>query len=231
MNNNNKLLNRLTLIIICGIIFSCDNNHKSAFDRIERDDIASYNEFIRKYPHSIYVSEARERISIAKEELRLQKEQKEKEDEMRRLEARYGENSLTNGAQPYHQWYGWNSRFDNLTPHSEIQISAPYNSDVIAIVRYNNMNSIVAGHCYIKAGMTSTIPLANGYNYQTFFYFGEGWYPDKQMNKVRGGFIKSESFSKDESPSYLDNNILTYKLTIQADGNFRTSKSSEEEMF
>lgn len=231
MNNNNKLLNLLIAIIICGIIFSCDNNHRSAFDRIQRNDIASYNEFIRKYPQSIYVSEARERISIAKEELRLQKEQQEKEEEMQRLQARYGENSLTNGAQPYHQWYGWNSRFDNFTPHSEIQISAPNNSDVIAIVRYNNMNGLVAGHCYVKAGMASTIPLANGHNYQTFFYFGEGWYPDKQMNKVRGGFIKSESYSKDESPAYLDNNILTYKLSLQADGNFMTSKSSEEEMF
>ena len=49
--------------------------------------------------------------------------------------------------------------------------------------------------------------------------------------KVRGGFIKSEAFSKDGSPSYLENQILSYELTMQQNGNFQTSSSSEGEMF
>ena len=125
-----------------------------------------------------------------------------------------------------------NQYYDDYTPHSEIVVKAPYNSDVIAIVRYNNMNGSVAGHRYIKAGNSSKIYLKNGYNYQTFFYYGKGWYPDKQMNgKVRGGFLKGEAFSKDGSPSYMENQILTYELTLQEHGNFQTSSSSEGEMF
>lgn len=111
-------------------------------------------------------------------------------------------------------------------------MKAPNNSDVVAIVRYNNMNGSVAGHRYIKAGNSSKIYLKNGYTYQTFFYYGKGWYPDKQMNdKVQGGFLLGEAFSKDGSPSRLDNDILTYELVIQEGGNFQTSKSSEEEVF
>lgn len=226
-----KLSRGLILSFICCIIFACDNNHQSEFYRIQRDDVAGYQEFIRKYPQSIYVTDALERIQMVKEERKLQNERQKKEAELRQLESLYGDNSLINGAQPYSRWYGNNLRFDEYTPHSEIQIKAPYNSDVIAIVRYNNMNGKVAGHCYIKAGMTSTIYLGNGFNYQTFFYYGKGWYPSKEMKNVRGGFIKDEAFSKDGSSSYLENNILSYELTLQANGNFQTSESNEDEMF
>ena len=189
-------------------------------------------EFIKKYPTSSFVQDARERIETAKEEKRLREEQERIEAENRRLESLYGNNSLANGAQPYSRWYGKNQYYDDYTPHSEIVVKAPYNSDVIAIVRYNNMNGGVAGHRYIKAGNSSRIYLKNGYNYQTFFYYGRGWYPDKQMNgNVRGGFLKGEAFSKDGSPCYLENQILTYELTLQENGNFQTSTSSEGEMF
>ena len=115
---------------------------------------------------------------------------------------------------------------------SEIRVKAPYNSDVIAIVRYNNSNGNVAAHKYIKAGNSVTLYLKNGYNYQTFFYYGNGWYPQKEMpNGLRGGFIKGESFSKDGSASYLNNQILSYELTLQANGNFQTSGSSIGEIF
>ena len=43
-------------------------------------------------------------------------------------------------------------RHDYTPPHSEIVVKAPYNSDVIAIVRFNNMNGSVAEHRYIIAG-------------------------------------------------------------------------------
>ena len=214
------------------ILVGCDTNHKSEFYSIPRDDIRGYEEFIRKYPSSSFVQDAWERIETAKEAIRLREEQERREAEVRRLESLYGNNSLSNGAQPYSSWYGANQYYDDYTDHSEIRVKAPYNSDVIAIVRYNNMNGRVAGHKYIKAGNTATIYLRNGNYYQTFFYYGKGWYPDKQMNgKVRGGFLKGEAFSKDGSPSYLENQILTYELTLQANGNFQTSSSSEGEMF
>lgn len=214
------------------LLVSCDTNHKTEFYRIQRDDIQGYEEFIRKYPSSTFVQDARERIETAKEEQRLREERERLEAEARRLESQYGNNSLSNGSQPYSRWYGKNQYYDDYTPHSEIVVKAPYNSDVIAIVRYNNMNGSVAGHRYIKAGNSSKIYLKNGYNYQTFFYYGKGWYPDKQMNgKVCGGFLKGEAFSKDGSPSYMENQILTYELTLQEHGNFQTSSSSEGEMF
>ena len=222
----------VAMLLATALLCGCDTNHKSEFFRIQRDDIEGYEEFIQKYPSSTYVQDARERIETAKEEKRQREERERIEAENRRLESLYGNNSLTNGAQPYSRWYGKNQYYDDYTPHSEIIVKAPYNSDVIAIVRYNNMNGSVAGHRYIRAGNSSKIYLKNGYNYQTFFYYGEGWYPDKQMNgKVRGGFIKSEAFSKDGTPSFLENNILTYELTLQENGNFQTSSSSEGEMF
>lgn len=221
------LLSSISVLLVVG----CDTNHKTEFYRIQRDDIRGYEEFIQKYPSSSYVQDAKERIETAIEEKRQREEQERIEAENRRLESLYGDNSLSNGAQPYAQWYGKNQYYDDYTSHSEIIVKAPYNSDVIAIVRYNNMNGSVAGHRYIKAGNSSKIYLKNG-TYQTFFYYGKGWYPDKPMNgKVRGGFLKGEAFSKDGSPSYLENNILTYELTLQENGNFQTSTSSEGEMF
>lgn len=121
---------------------------------------------------------------------------------------------------------------DDYTPHSEIKVKAPYNSDVIAIVRCNNHNGKVAGHKYIKAGCSSTIYLKNGYSYQTFFYYGVGWNPEKEMkNGLRGGFVKNESYSKDGISQFLDNNILKYELIFQEHGNFQAMQSSENEIF
>lgn len=217
-----------SLIIIPALALlagGCDTNHQAEFYRIQRDDIDGYEMFIQKYPSSSFVQDAKERIATAKEEKRI----KEEND---RLDMQYGNNSLTNGSQPYARWYGSNDYYDDYTPHSEIRVKAPYNSDVIAIVRYNNMNGSVAGHKYIQAGHSATIYLRNGNRYQTFFYYGKGWYPNKQMSgKVEGGFLKNEAFSKDGSSSYLENQILSYELTLQENGNFQTSSSSEAEMF
>lgn len=146
------LLGIVALLLVC-----CDTNHTSEYNRISRYDIAGYETFIEKYPTSIHVSNARKRIEVAKERQRQEEERARREEEQRQLEYAYGENSLANGSQPYAQWYGRNSYYDEYTPHSEIRIKAPYNSDVIAIVRYNNQNGNVAGHRYIKAGNSATI--------------------------------------------------------------------------
>ena len=213
-------------------IAACDTNHSSEFNSIHRDDISGYESFISKYPSSSHVQDARERINAAIERKREAEEQARISAERDRLENQYGNNSLANGAQPYSKWYGNNLYFDDYTPHSEIRVKAPYNSDVIVIVRYNNQNGNVAGHRYIKAGNTVTIYLINNRTYQTFFYYGKGWYPNKDMNgQVKGGFIKNELFSKDGNSVVLENEILTYELVFQENGNFQTKSSSEEEMF
>lgn len=217
-----------TLVIAIAFFASCNSNHAGEFNKIDRYDISGYEEFIRKYPESNLVDDAKERIVVAKKEIRLQ-EEREREREIVR---KYEYNSLQNGAQPYSRWYGLNAYYDDYTAHSEIRVTAPNNSDVIVIVRYNNHNGSVAGHKYIKAGYSSTIYLANGYNYQTFFYYGNGWNPEKVMkNGLRGGFVKDESYSKDGSSSYLENNILTYELVVQQGGNFSTRRSDEGEIF
>lgn len=226
-----KLVN-LPIVVLTILLTSCDPNHTAEFNKIDRNDIAGYEQFIAIYPNSTLVADARERIEVAKENMRLLEEARRTEELNRELENRYGNNALSNGAEPYAAWYGTNKYIDDYTPHSEIQVKAPYNSDVIAIVRYNNHNGNVAGHRYIRAGNTATIYLRNGYNYQTFFYYGKGWYPDKEMkNGLKGGFIKNEAYSKDGSASYLENNILTYELTLQEHGNFQTSSSNEAEIF
>ena len=164
---------------------SCDPNHQNEFYRIDRSDIEGYEQFISKYPSSTLVKDARERIETEKENRRIQAEIERAAEQQRQLESRYGNNSLSNGSAPYARWYGNNLYFDDYTPHSEIQVTAPSNSDVIVIVRYNNQNGNVAGHKYITAGNRVTIYLKNGYNYQTFFYYGKGWYPQKEMKGKR----------------------------------------------
>jgi hypothetical protein len=230
MKYMNELKSTTMLIIMIIMLSSC--NHTAEFNRIDRNDIAGYEQFIASYPNSTLVPDARERIVVAKENMRLLEEARLAEERQRQLESRYGTNSLSNGSQPYSAWYGTNKRIDDYTPHSEIKVKAPWNSDVIAIVRYNNHNGNVAGHRYVRAGSTATIYLRNGYNYQTFFYYGKGWYPDKEMkNGLKGGFLKGEAYSKDGNASYLDNNILTYELTLQENGNFQTSSSNAAEIF
>lgn len=148
----------LLVIALAGMMLvACDPNHQNEFYSINRDDIEGYEAFIRKYPSSSLVQDARERIETEKENRRIQQELEREAALQRQLESQWGSNSLSNGAAPYTRWYGDNMFFDDYTPHSEIQVTAPDNSDVIAIVRYNNSNGNVAGHRYIKRGCSSTI--------------------------------------------------------------------------
>lgn len=132
--------------------------------------------------------------------------------------------------QPYKQWYGINKSFDDYTPHSEVQVIAPSNSDVVVIVRHNNKDGKVAGHMYLSKGSTGTVQLANG-TYQVFFYYGTCWSPSLDMgNGIKGGFTKGVSYSKD-NPERLYNGILTYELILQRNGNFNTKPSNKNEVF
>ncbi|MBR1792540.1 MAG: hypothetical protein IJ764_02755 [Bacteroidales bacterium] len=133
-------------------------------------------------------------------------------------------------SQPYSQWYGANKTYDEYTPHSEVTVRAPINCDVIVIIRHNNKDGRVAGHRYIRRGSTGTIQLANG-TYQVFFYYGTDWSSQVNMGDgIRGGFTRNVQYSKD-NPEILNNDILTYKLTLQRNGNFNTKPSNKNEVF
>lgn len=132
--------------------------------------------------------------------------------------------------QPYAQWFGYNKSFDDYTPHSEVTVKAPHNSEVIVIIRHNNKDGNVAGHMYLSKGTTGTIQLANG-TYQVFFYYGSTWSPSLDMgNGIKGGFTKDVSYSKD-NPEQLYNGVLTYELILQRNGNFNTKPSNKNEVF
>lgn len=142
---------------------------------------------------------------------------------------RYLSNSLVTGATPYVQSYGKNYR----CPYSQcsgIKVTAPSESDIVVIIkRYNSEGKVIA-HGYIKAGGTYQFDIPDG-TYQTFFYYGEGWNPNKDMgNGVKGGFVKDETFSKD-NPQDIYSGVLSYVLQLQRNGNFSTQSSSIDEMF
>lgn len=189
-----------------------EKREKDAFNRAkERNSESAWEDFLKSYPNGKYAQDARYAIQELKEM------------------ARYTENSLSHGSQPYAKWYGQNSSCDEWGC-SEIRVTAPASSDVVVLIKRNNRDGRVVRHAYISAGRTYTFELPNG-TYQTFFYYGRGWYPNKAMDGgVRGGFLKGEVFSKDD-PQYLENNVLSYVLQLQKNGNFSTKSSSEGEMF
>ena len=100
----------------------------------------------------------------------------------------------------------------------------------MVIIKRNNDSGKVVSHAYIEAGDKYTFDLPNGV-FQPFFYYGEGWNPNKDMgNGVMGGFVQDESFSKD-APQRIDDCVLSYVLQLRKDGNFQTKSSSRSEMF
>lgn len=141
----------------------------------------------------------------------------------------YLNNSLVTGETPYRDYYGSNY-VCNRSQCSAIEVTAPINSDIVVIIKYNNERGDVISHAYIEAGKKYVFDLPNGI-FQPFFYYGVGWKPTKDMgNGVKGGFVKDESFSKD-SPQNIDDCVLSYVLQLRKDGNFQTKRSTQGEMF
>ena len=138
-------------------------------------------------------------------------------------------NSLTTGATPYAKFYGRN--YD--CPYAQcsgIKVTAPENSDVIVTIKRNNQNGKVIAHGYINAGDTYQFDIPNG-TFQTFFYMGEGWNPNKTIKDgIVGGFAKENGISKDY-PQEIDDAILSYVLQLRRSGNFQTQGSNFEEAF
>lgn len=110
------------------------------------------------------------------------------------------------------------------------QVTAPRESDIVVIIKRNNKGGKVIAYGYICAGGTYQFDIPDG-TYQTFFYYGEGWNPNKKMaGGVRGGFVKDEKFSKD-SPQKIYSGVLSYILQLQHNGNFQTKSSNRNEVF
>ena len=219
---------------------------------LSQNTVSGYSSYLEKYPQGKYVKDVQIKLAIAQENKAYSiasnqatrdgyreylsiypkgKHSVEIRGKLDELEAydRYKDNSLNNGSQPYAYYYGYNRSCDYYGC-SAIKVKAPYSSDVVVLIKNNNSYGDVVRHGYIRAGRTMTFELPDG-RYQTFFYYGKGWYPNKKMRKgVKGGFLMNEVFSKD-SPQYLNNQILTYELVLRRDGNFSTSPSNESEVF
>lgn len=156
------------------------------------------------------------------------------DDLKKQIDESYKTNSLYTGAQPYSYCYGKNpycSIPDGYAECSFIDVQASSNSDVIVIIKKNNK---VYSHAYIKAGGYYKFKLGNGM-FQTFFYYGKGWNPDKYMKKsicgdVTGGFVSNESLDKSD-PNYLNHSSISYTLYAVKDGNFNAKPSNKNEAF
>lgn len=140
-------------------------------------------------------------------------------------------NSLSTGAMPYANCFG-NSNSCNGYSCSQFQVTAG-SRDVIASIK--NTSGRVVRHAYINSSSEYTFDVPNG-SYRIFFYSGNGWNPNKPMNSsqcssLKGGFVSGEAISKDPEQVNLYNQILSYELYEQIDGNFQTSSSSANEAF
>ena len=162
------------------------------------------------------------------------KQQRLQREEIKRKEKEivdtYINNSLHNGATPYSYCFG-NNRGCSDYGCSQIEVKTPSSSDVLVTIKRNGE---VVSHAYISAASSYTFDLPNG-TYQPFFYYGKGWYPEKVMPnssgcELRGGFVSNEIFGKDE-PQFLNNNVLSYELILQQNGNFSTRPSNAGEAF
>ena len=78
-------MKKIIFIFLAALLVACDPDHTSEYNRINRDDIEGYEEFISKYPSSKYVVDARERIKHAKEEQRRAAEQARIEERRRHI--------------------------------------------------------------------------------------------------------------------------------------------------
>ncbi len=174
--------------------------------------LSAYEEFLRAYPDGEYTREAtRLRDSILQVELDIEK---------------YGNNVLEQGSLPYERYYGTNQTAKTKY-NADIEVTAPIAFDVVAVVRKENELGEVVSHAYIRADSSYTFRVDNG-KYQVFFYIGKGWMPTKKMeNGVEGGFVRNETFSKDD-PVSLANEVITYRVSmIQKSRRFKQSTRLE----
>lgn len=207
-SDNNSGCGCLVVLAICGfIVYTCSNSDgdKKKETSLEQQNTETYNTIESEMDTGPIL------------------------DELTEEDKQYLSNSLNTGATPYIQFYGKNYRCPK-EQCSGINVTAPRESDIVVIIKKDNSSGKVISHGYIRSGATCFFPIPDG-TYQTFFYYGEGWNPNKEMaNGIRGGFVQKEIYSKDE-PQDIYNGILTYVLQLQSDGNFQTQGSNKMEVF
>ena len=143
-------------------------------------------------------------------------------------------NTLYTGATPYKSCFGSNPKCYPPNGYREcsfIKVIAPFNSNVIVTVKKGGK---VYKHAYIKPGSSYKFTLPNG-TYQTFFYYGNGWNPNKKLKSsncgyLKGAFIRGEAISKSNFES-LYHSTMTYTLQRMRDGNFSPKSSTSTEAF
>lgn len=147
------------------------------------------------------------------------------------LTEHWRENSLSTGSMPYLNCFSARNSCSGSNC-SEIRVN---NSGSDAVITVKNINGRVVRHAYVRGNDSLTIHLPDG-TYQTFFYSGRGWNPNKSMSssscsQLRGGFVSNESFTKDPGRDNLRRNIITYTMTPTRSGNFNTRNSNASQNF
>lgn len=204
MSKINTLI--LLVFLAVGCQSSSDNSDSNDFDNSQNtfdNDRAIVNE-----PSEQEIAE------------KLEKEQYDK----------YIDNALKSGAMPYKDCYGENKKCSG-SGCSYLEVKAAPDADVVVTVKESDK---VIRHFYIQSGHTEKVEFPNG-TYQVFFYSGIGWNPEKLIahktcGDLYGGFVANESFGKDDLVKYK-NQIMTYELVAQVNGNFAPASSTAEEAF
>lgn len=235
--------------------------HKKEIDKLNRSFLNKYNKTYKKLTSGISQS-LKDKLKVKLKERSYPKKRKDpksffgsnaglkyvvysfdKYDEDLTLLNQYADevltdfyltNSLTTGSTPYRYCYGRNpycSPPDGYAECSFIDIKANSSSDVVVIIKKNNR---VYSHAYIKAGGYYKFKLGNG-NFQTFFYYGNGWNPKKFIKNgicgdIYGGFVRNESLDKSEVIR-LYNSSMSYTLYTVEGGNFSPKLSNKNEAF
>lgn len=172
----------------------------------------AWQQYLQNYPDGKYKSQANAKI----------REYEEREY--------YLNNSLANGALPYKNHYG--SNYSNSYGMSKVTVTAPHSRDVVVTARKSS--GVVEGHVYVRASRTASFYIPSG-TYTISFYYGNGWYPRKQITgkhgTVYGGFLSNESVDKDKDVYFPANSGYSYTLQMVQNGNFSTTPSSTYDMF
>ena len=219
-------------ILLIFLLFSCESNQarqeRLAREEQQRIELAERREQERIEREKRLEQERIERERREEEQRRERERREEEQRKEREIYERYINNSLRTGATPWARWYGTNSSCSGRGC-SQIIVRTPRDSDVVVTIKRNDN---VVRHAYIRANSSYTFEVPNG-TYQTFFYYGKGWNPNKQMRRadgttILGGFISNEVFGKDD-PENLNNGILTYTLVLQQHGNFSQRPSNSME--
>jgi hypothetical protein len=136
---------------------------------------------------------------------------------------------MSTGENPYSYCYG--NSFNCNFNCSQINVKMSGDADLVVIIKKDGE---VYRNYFIEKGDSYSIKVPTG-NYQPFFYSGNGWNPNKfiknaECGRLIGGFQNNESIGKDEV-QFLNNNVLSYELIPQLNGNFNTKSSNKNEAF